>query len=96
MKKGRCSVTPVIWTTRDGRQIPSDMLETSHLRNIVAMLRGKGYVTEQEFLACLAYACSGSTPDGAAMAAEAELDRMKIFPKLEALEAELAKPWRKS
>ena len=85
----------LVWITKDGRRIPHCELKTDHLSSIVAMLRGKGYVTEDEFLACLSYACSGSTPDGACMAAEAELDRMKIFPQLAALEVELKQPWRK-
>lgn len=86
---------PTLWKTQDGRRIPTDMLDTSHLRNIVAMLRSKGYVTEDEFFGTLAYACASSTPDGAAMAAEAELLNMRVFPQLAELEAELQKPWRK-
>lgn len=79
------------WKCKDGRIIDIKDIETDHLRNIINMLRRKGVVTPDEYLSCLAYACSGDTPDGAAMAAEAEVDRMKPWAKLELLEAELGR-----
>ena len=58
----------VKWKTRDGREIPIKEMGTDHLKNCVAMLRRKGFVTPEEYFSCLAYAFSSNTPDGAAMA----------------------------
>ena len=77
------------WKCKDGRELDIKDMETNHLKNAIAMLRRKGVVTTDEYLSCLAYACSGDTPDGAAMAAEAEVDRMKPWKGLEVMEVEL-------
>jgi len=79
------------WKCKDGREIDIKDMEASHLKNAIAMLRRKGVVTTDEFLSCLAYACSGDTPDGAAMAAETEVDRMKPWKGLNIMEDELAR-----
>lgn len=68
---------------------PNSRMETSHLKNAVAMLRRAGAVTTDEYLSCLTYARSGDTPDGAAMAAEAEADSMRPCEVLAVLEREL-------
>lgn len=78
------------WKCKDGRELDIKDMETSHLKNAVAMLRRKGVVTPDEYFSCLAYACSGDTPDGAAMAAEAEADGMKPWADLEVMEHELS------
>lgn len=77
------------WKCKDGRVLDIKDMETDHIQNVINMLRRKNVVTENEYLDCLAYACSGSTPDGAAMAAEAEVDRMKQWKGLELLGDEL-------
>lgn len=79
------------WKCKDGRVLEVSEMGTDHLKNTIAMLRRNGVVTPDEFLSCLAYACSGDTPDGAAMAAEAEVDGMKQWNGLEVLEDELAR-----
>lgn len=78
------------WKCKDGRELDIKDMETNHLKNAVAMLRRKGVVTTDEYLSCLAYACSGDTPDGAAMAAEAEFSSMKPWKGLAIMEEELA------
>ena len=78
------------WKRKDGRLIDIKDMGTAHLNNAVVMLRLKGFVTEDEFLSCLAYACSGDTPDCAASAAEAEFSAMKPFHGLADMEYELA------
>ena len=77
------------WRCKDGRVLELAEIETDHLKNIVHYLRSKGAVTPDEYIDCLGYACSSSTPDGAAMAAEQELEGMKPMAGLEKLEAEL-------
>ena len=78
------------WKRKDGRLIDIKDMGTAHLNNAVVMLRLKGFVTDDEFLSCLAYACAGDTPDGAASAAEGELANMKVWHGLADMEAELA------
>lgn len=78
------------WKCKDGRLVDIKGMATAHLNNAVVMLRLKGFVTEDEFLSCLTYACSVDTPDGAASTAEAELSAMKPFHGLADMEAELA------
>lgn len=87
--EGRVS-TNFTWKCKDGRVLELKDIETDHLKNIIAVLRRKGLVTMDEFLSCAAYACAGSTPDGAAMAAENELAGMCPWEGLEILEDELA------
>lgn len=79
------------WKCKDGRELKITDMDTAHLRNAIAMLRGKGVVTPNEYLSCLAYACSSNTGEYAAMAAEQELDNMQSWIGLELLENELAK-----
>ena len=81
----------LIWLTKDGRKIAIEDLETSHLQNIILMIRRKGGVTIDEYIDCCAYVCSKDTPDGAQMCAESELSRMKPVRWLDRLEAELQK-----
>lgn len=63
------------WVCKDGRELVICDMELSHIKNAIAYLRNKGAVTEQEFnthLACLTYALSSNTPDGASLAAANE------------------------
>lgn len=46
------------WTTKAGNQVPLADLETSHLKNIISMLRRKGFVSLEEFHASCAAAAS--------------------------------------
>lgn len=64
-------------------------METEHLTNAINVLRRRGVVTWDEYRSCLAYACSSSTPDGAAMCGLRELDRMKPWKDLGLMEEEL-------
>lgn len=79
------------WKCKDGRELDVKDMETSHLKSTIALLRRKGAVTLGEYLSCLAYACSKDTPDGAAMAAEAEVNGMRPWSGLDIMEAELAR-----
>lgn len=79
----------MLWKCKDGRIIHIKDMSTKHLRNAIAMLRRHGVVTTDEHLSCLAYACSANTPDGAAMAAEHELDAMRPWSGLALMEEEL-------
>jgi hypothetical protein len=40
-------MTPT-WQTRDGRLIPICNMETDHIKNTIAMLRGKGFIAKSE------------------------------------------------
>lgn len=79
------------WKCKDGRELELADMSTDHLKNVITMLRSKGTVTPNEYLSCLAYACSSNTGEYAAMAAEQELDDMQPWIGLELLENELAK-----
>lgn len=37
-----------IWRTRDGREIPIVQMDTGHLKNTVAFLRKRGWITQKE------------------------------------------------
>lgn len=78
-----------VWTTRDGRRMLLCDMETSHLKNCISMMRGKGYVTAGELLDCLRYA--STAPDGASMAAEEASLHMRPSAMLGQLEKELSK-----
>ena len=79
------------WKCRDGRVLDIKDMEADHLRNTINMLRRNRVVTPDEYLSCLTYACSGDTPDGAAMAAETESDGMRPWQGLAIMESELSR-----
>lgn len=79
------------WTCRDGRVLDTKDMTTSHLTNVIAMLRRNNVVTPDEFLSCAAYAASSNTSDAASYAAEAEMLDMRPWKGLELLEEELAR-----
>ena len=74
------------WMMKSGKKINITDMETSHLRNAVAMLRRKGFVTPAELELYLL-----SEPNGEAALDEymRELDRIKTCLPLATLEAEL-------
>ena len=76
------------WTTRDGRVIKVDDLETDHLANIVAMLKRKGFCSYDEFMSAAAgvHCLQG---EYAQMAAEEAVAGMKPSRMFERLEREL-------
>jgi len=82
-------LAPKKWKCRDGRVLDIKDMETRHLRNTIAMLRRNGVVTTDEYMSCLAYACSSDTPDGAAMCAESEVASMRPWTGLKIMEEEL-------
>jgi hypothetical protein len=79
------------WKCKDGREIELRDMETGHLKNAIAMLRRQNVVTEDEFLSCAAYACSSSSGEYAAMAAENEMMNMRPWKGLKMMEAELGR-----
>ena len=74
------------WKMKNGHTIKIADMETSHIKNAIAMLRRKGFVTPAELELYLL-----SEPNGEAALDEymRELDRIKTCPPLAALEAEL-------
>ena len=79
------------WRCKDGRMLDIKDMTTAHLKNTIAMLRRNNVVTPDEFFNCAAYACSSTSGEYAAMAAEQELMLMKPWHGLELMEAELAR-----
>ena len=77
------------WKCRDGRILDIKDMDTGHLRNVIARLRRHGVVTPDEYMNCAAYACSSSSGEYAAMAADQELAGMKPWRGLDVLETEL-------
>lgn len=76
------------WTTRDGRVIKVEDLETDHLANIVAMLRRKGFCTMDEFMDAAA-GVNLLAGEYAQMAAEEAVAGMKPVRILKHLEDKL-------
>jgi len=74
------------WVMKSGKKINITDMETSHIRNAIAMLRRKGFVTPAELEMYLL-----SEPSGEAALDEymRELDRIKTCLPLATLEAEL-------
>ena len=77
------------WTCKDGRVMEMSEMSTSHLKNTIAMLGRKGWVTHAEFTQAWVYAYSPWSGEMAADAVQAELDNMIPSRRLEALENEL-------
>ena len=75
------------WKTKDGRRIPINELEDTHLDAIVRMIRGTGGLTRDEYwrLLTTALGCMG---DYAAMAVETEIESSHYSPWLDVLEKE--------
>ena len=74
-----------MWRCKDGRLIPISFMSDQHLDNTIKLLERKG-LTEIPDLDTVfsvgAYAWSGDTPDGAAMAAEQEFQYMLNNPPM--------------
>lgn len=43
-------MSSLVWKTRDGREIPIEDMETSHIKNAQALLRRKGFVEKSTFI----------------------------------------------
>jgi len=78
---------PTHWKCRDGRVVPIIEMATQHIENAIAMLRRKGWVTPEEFVA--SYVLPPPQGEMAQMAWEGELGAMRFSFSLAALEAEL-------
>jgi hypothetical protein len=81
------------WTKQDGTQVEISEMSTEHLKNTLAMLKRKGYVSPEEWEAHLAAAFSFSG-EMSSYYAEQEADRMKVHAAIPALEKEYAKRLR--
>jgi hypothetical protein len=88
---------PTIWRTRDGREIEIVRMDTGHLKNTVAFLRKRGWITHAEAVPLPRFP-TGFTGEYAEMFAEqewnAEMDRclrQKLSRRLALMEAELAR-----
>ena len=66
--------TELVWTTKDGREIPLPEMSDRHLEN--AHRWADRNADHLLMMAADALAYAGDAPDGAAMCAEAEADRM--------------------
>jgi hypothetical protein len=78
-----------IWTMRDGTRIRIADMETSHIKNTIAMLKRKGFIGEEEFDS-INY---GAYPRGE-LAQEAwlqDMNSIKVSYELDDLESELAR-----
>ena len=66
------------WKTKDGRQIEIKDMETSHIKNTLAMLKRKGFISPKT----LSYYLFGPTPngDGANDAYEMEFNNLVNRP----------------
>ena len=74
-----------MWKCKDGRVIPIASMSDQHLDNAIKMLQRKGLIEIPDLDAVFsvgAYAYSGDTPDGAAMAAEQEFQYMLNNPPM--------------
>lgn len=66
-----------IWTTRDGRTIPIDEMETSHIKNCLKMLR-KNYIGANEISSMLNFNYE-AMGDAAQMAFDQALDEASVL-----------------
>jgi len=47
------------WTNRKGRKFEIADMDTTHIRNCLAMLRRKGFISESECDSCMGYSPQG-------------------------------------
>ena len=78
------------WKTKDGKEIPIENMTTQHIKNTIALLERKGFVSPET----LRFYTSGPTPFGecAQLAYEEEQDivfEAPVSKQLSALEDEL-------
>ena len=76
------------WTTKDGRVLNISDMTTEHIKNTIAMLERKGFVTPKDFSYYFSCVHQG---DIAQMEFERELDRVKPCIPLVWLKEELSK-----
>ena len=80
------------WTTKDGKKIEVKKMSTSHIKNALALLKRRGFISPEtlEFY----FSCRWPTADGALMAFENELDsvlKSPTSPFIDYFEDELTK-----
>lgn len=83
--------TPV-WVTREGKRVHVDEMETSHVRNALAMLKRKGFIGPSTLKAYLV--CEPPTAEMALMAFEDEFEEVMERPvsqMVDCFECELAR-----
>ena len=73
----------MMWKCKDGRQVSVDKMTDSHLMSTKRMLDRKGFCHSSVFYDACHYA--GTAPDGALMAIESEIDKMKFTDKTDAI-----------
>jgi len=78
------------WKTKEGQVLDIKDMSTKHLENAVAMVRRKGFITQDQYLRLAAYAFGGDTPEMASYYAEGELSQAKVSMALGPMEDELA------
>ena len=80
----------MIWKSQDGRVFERvEDIETSHLRNIIAHIRARGFIEASVWWSMCDYI--RTAPDGAALAVEAELQQVLPSWRLDLFVRELEK-----
>lgn len=81
------STEAAVWKCLDGRQIAVTDMDTAHIKNTLAMLNRKGFVSPQDAARMVVNPPSG---DHAHDAWESELDTLRVSPFIPIFEKELA------
>ena len=78
------------WKCKDGRVLDISAMTTDHIKNCIAMMRRKGFVSVEEFRY---YLCADTSAmgDGAYDAFENEMSSLRFCRAIDAMEAEVNK-----
>lgn len=78
----------MLWTTKEGHKIPVRKMSVDHIKNCMAMLRRRGYVSEAEFVAACGWGFS-MNGEMASYYAEQEVAQMCPTRMLDIMQEEL-------
>lgn len=78
----------MLWTTKDGRKLSVRKMSLGHIKNCIALLRRRGYVSEAEFVDACGWGFS-MNGEMASYYAEQEIAQMLPTRMLDIMQEEL-------